>query len=85
MTMLQEGLGQGIVGTDVHQAGHRTRLKSTVCIKQQVDGFKVTHGIEGLASDMFCNYKTDNMQKNEVTVALQTRHKKVCVFSMDDK
>ena len=54
----------------------------------QIEVFKVTHGIEDLDSSMFFKYKTDNRTRGHSWAVAKERcklDKKVCIFSTNDK
>ena len=66
-----------------------TTLETRRVRGDQIEVFKITHGIEGLDSGMFFKYRTDNGTRGHswalAKIMVQIRHMKVCIFSTNDK
>ena len=66
-----------------------TTLETRRVRGDQIEVFKVTHGIEGLDSGMFFKYRTDNGTRGHSWALAKERCKldigKVCIFSTNDK
>ena len=76
-----------LIYEDRVQQCKRTTLTIRRVRGDQIQVFKITHGIEGLNDDTFFKYKTDNITRYhswEVKERCKIDYKKVCIFSAND-